>query len=121
MIFSLCSVIIPFPPRERKDRNNRAEIYCSPGAELLCPSKWKTRAAVAEWDTVRSRISLPHGASVRRPRHGSLQRQTVRRRTEECRVRHSMYDYGGTWRLGSCLSDSCVCTVTKYSIPAFVN
>lgn len=32
MIFCPCSVIIPFPPHERKDRNNPAEIYGSPGA-----------------------------------------------------------------------------------------
>lgn len=44
---SLSSVIIPFPPHERKDRNNPTEIYGSPGAKLLCRSKWKTRAAVA--------------------------------------------------------------------------
>lgn len=62
VIFSLPSVIIPFPPRERKDRNNPAEIYGSPGAKLLCWNKWKTRAAVAEWDTARSRVSRPHGA-----------------------------------------------------------
>lgn len=60
--FSLSSVIIPFPPCERKDQNNPAEIYGSPGAEPLCWSKWKTRAAVAEWDTARSRVSRPPGA-----------------------------------------------------------
>lgn len=62
VIFSLCSVIIPFPPCERKDWNNPAEIYGSPGAKLLCWSKWKTRAAVAEWDAARSRVSRPHRA-----------------------------------------------------------
>lgn len=51
VIFFLSSVIIPFPLRERKDRNNPAEIYGSPGAKLLCRSKLKTRAAVA--DTLR--------------------------------------------------------------------
>lgn len=61
VIFSLPSVIIQFP-RVRKDRNNPAEIYGPPGAELLCPSKWKTRAAVAEWDTAISPVSRPHGA-----------------------------------------------------------
>lgn len=60
--FSLSSVIIPFPPCERKDQNNPAEICGSPGAEPLCWSKWKTRAAVAEWDTARSRVSRPPGA-----------------------------------------------------------
>lgn len=62
MIFSLSSVIIPFPLHERKDRNNPAEIYGSPGAKLLCRNKWKTRAAEAEWDAARSRVSRPHGA-----------------------------------------------------------
>lgn len=62
VIFPLSSVIIPFPPCERKDRNNPAEIYGSPGAELLCRSWWKTRASVAEWDSVRSRVSRPRGA-----------------------------------------------------------
>lgn len=62
VIFSPSSVIIPFPPRERKDWNNPAEIYGSPGARLLCRNKWKTRAAVTERDTARSRVSRPHGA-----------------------------------------------------------
>lgn len=62
IFFPLSSVIIPFPPCERKDQNNPAEIYGSPGAEPLCWSKWKTRAAVAEWDTARSRVSRPPGA-----------------------------------------------------------
>lgn len=62
MIFSHSSVIIPFPPLLRKDRNNPAEIYGSLGAKLLCWGKWKTRAVVAEWHTARSRVSRPRGA-----------------------------------------------------------
>lgn len=62
MLSSHSCVIIPFPPHERKDQNNLAEMYGSPGASLLCHSKWKTRALLAERDTGTSTVSRPHGA-----------------------------------------------------------
>lgn len=83
--FSLhSSVIITFPPLERKDRNNPAEIYGSPGAKLLCQCKWKTRAAMAEWAAARSPVSWPHPH-----RHSSLHGQSVQRPAETCGARHS--------------------------------
>lgn len=103
VIFSLSSVIIPFPPREGKDRNNPAEIYGSPGAKLLCQSNWKTRAAVAEWDTERSRVSqVPVARLI--DRHRSLHEQTLWKPTEKCCVRLSAsMIHGGKCRWDSCL------------------
>lgn len=59
------------------------------GPKLLCWNKWKTRAAVAEWDTARSRVSPASWGSALGRRHGSLHEQTARRPAEKCRVRHS--------------------------------
>lgn len=96
VIFSLPSVIIPFPPRERKDRNNPAEIYGSPGAKLLCRSKWKTRAAVAEWDSARSRVSRPHGArSIDTDSAHYMSRLYDQPRSVLCCETLSMYDSRG--------------------------
>lgn len=118
MIFSLSSVIIPFPPCERKDRNNPAEIYGSPGAKLLCQSKWKTRAAVAEWDTERSRVSWPHGA---RPIDTDTAHYMSRLYCDQPRsvvrdTQHVLYEgeiVGRTLVWGWMLAQ---CTVMKYSV-----
>lgn len=107
MIFSLSSVIIPFPACERKDQNNRTEIYGSPGAKLLCWSKRKTRAEVVgtlqnlEFHTPRGPA---HGHG-----HGSLLKLTVRRPSEKCRTLRSafMSHRGNRLNNGS--------TVMKYS------
>lgn len=41
---SLGSVIIPFPPHERKDRNNPAEIYGSLGANPFVPEQVENKS-----------------------------------------------------------------------------
>lgn len=96
VIFCPSSVIIPFPPNERKDWNNPGEIYGSPGGKPFVSEQVENKTAVAERDTAWSPVSPLHRAqpTVTDTAHYTDRLYGVRLKSLECELL-STYDLQG--------------------------